>query len=363
MDIINLIQCTDLGGTERASVQLMNGLKRQGHSCRVISLNPLGRLSPILRDQDIPASGMAYRGPGGIFSVPSLYSRLRKEHCDAMIMTGHNFLAMMALGDVGKTNRILAVHHHHMGEKPEWQWRLIYRRADKAFKSITFPSDFIRLEAEALYPAIASKSHTIRNPIAMPPPPTFEQRCEARAALGIPQQAKVIGNAGWLIPRKRFDVFLRVVAQVARQEKEMVCLIAGDGPERSKLERLAHELGVAERVRWLGWRENMSAFYQSLDCLLFNSDWEALSMTALEAMSHSVPLVASVKHGGLGEIVSNDEHGTLLGEHDIEKLAEGVIRSFGREGTRLGAAGRVRVGEYCDFKSCVSSVETLMRSC
>ena len=360
MDIINLIQCTDLGGTERASLQLMNGLKRQGHSCRVISLNPLGRLSPILRDQEIPASGMPYLGPGGLFSMPSLYSRLRKERCDAMIMTGHNLLAMRALGDLGGMNRILAVHHHHEGEKPDWQWRLIYRWADKAFKAITFPSDFIRFEAESLYPAIASKSHTIRNPIAMPLPPTLEQRCAARAALGLPQQAKVIGNAGWLIPRKRFDVFLRVAAQVVRREKDLVCLIAGDGPDRAKLERLAHELGVAERVRWLGWREDMSAFYLSLDCLLFNSDWEALSMTALEAMSHSVPLVASVKHGGLGEIVINEEHGTLLGEHDIEKLADGVMRSFGREGTRLGIAGRVRVGECCDFKTCVSSIEALI---
>jgi glycosyltransferase involved in cell wall biosynthesis len=362
MDIINLIQCTELGGTERASLQLMTGLKRMGHSCRVISLNPLGRLLPILHDAQIPALGFHYRGPGGLFSLPRLYARLQKERGDALIMTGHNLFAMMALGDIGKERRLLAVHHHHRGEKPDWQWRLIYRWADKTFKAITFPSDFIKREAELLHPPIALKSHTIRNPIEMPSPPTPDQRRAARETLGIPQQAKVIGNAGWLIPRKRFDIFLRVAAQVVREQKDTVVVIAGDGPEQPKLKRLAYELGLTERVRWLGWREEMRTFYMSLDCLLFNSDWEALSMTALEAMSHCVPLVASIKHGGLGEIVTHEEHGILLENHDIKNLTNSVLRTFGNDGSRLALAGRRRVEQCCDFKSCVSSVEALITS-
>jgi glycosyltransferase involved in cell wall biosynthesis len=155
---------------------------------------------------------------------------------------------------------------------------------------------------------------------------------------------------------------LRVAAEVAKQEKETVCIIAGDGPERPKLQRLAHELGVAERVRWLGWREDMNTLYLSLDCLLFNSDWEALSMTALEALSYSVPLVASIQHGGLGEIVTNEEHGILVRDHNIEKLTDGVLRSLGRDGSRLAAAGRTRVEQYCDFKRCTSSIEALIKS-
>ncbi len=362
MNIINLIQCTELGGTERASLQVMTGLKRLGHSCRVISLNPLGRLFPLLKNQHIPAVGLPYRGPGGLFSLPNVHARLRNERCDGLIMTGHNFLAMTALGELGKGHRILAVHHHHKGEKPDWQWRLIYRWADKTFNAVTFPSDFIRREAAALYPPIAPKCHTIRNPVAMPPLPTSDQRRAARAALGIPQQAKVIGNAGWLIPRKRIDIFLHVAAQVVRLQPDAVFVLAGDGPERLKLERFADELGIAEHVRWLGWREEMRTFYHSLDCLLFNSDWEALSMTALEAMSYGVPVVASIKHGGLGEIVMHEEHGILLAQHDIESLMKSVVRIVGVDGRRLALAGRKRVEQYCDFQTCVSSVETLLNS-
>jgi glycosyltransferase involved in cell wall biosynthesis len=360
MDILNLMQCTDLGGTERASLQLMSGLQQRHHACRVISLNPLGHMAPLLRQQGIPAEGLPYRGIGGVLSAPGLRSRLKQESCDAFIMTGHNLLAMTALGELGNGRRLLAVHHHHTGEKPAWHWRLIYRLAEKTFQAITFPSDFIRREAEALYPPLASKSHTIRNPIEVPVLPTLEQREAARDALGIAPETTVIGNAGWLIPRKRFDVFLRVAAQVAKQEKETMCIIAGDGPERSQLERLAHELGMAERVRWLGWQADMTPFYLSLDCLLFNSDWEALSMTALEALSYAVPLVASVEHGGLGEIVKNEQHGVLLGSHDIEKLSDAVLRSLGKDGARFAMAGRARVEQCCEFNACVSAVERLI---
>jgi len=362
MNILNIMQCTELGGTERATLELMKGLQQRRHDCRVISLNPLGQLTPALHAQGISAVGLPYRGRGGIMSVRRLHEQVRRRPCDAMIMTGPNLLGMMTLGDVARGRRLLAVHHHHTGEKPAWQWKLMYRVADRTFDAITFPSDFVRREAEALYPPIARKCHTVRNPIAMPPIPTAEQRSAARIALGVPLQAKVIGNAGWLIKRKRFDVFLQVVAKVIRQEVEedVIGLIAGDGPERARLERLAAALGIADRIHWLGWHQEMSNFYLSLNCLLFNSDWEALSMTALEALSYGVPLVASVEHGGLGEIVVHEKHGILLENHDVDRLVQGVRRSMGKEACTLADAGRVRTEQYCNYESCVAPVEALL---
>jgi glycosyltransferase involved in cell wall biosynthesis len=360
MEILNLMQCTELGGTERAALQFMTGLQQRRHVCKVISLNPLGRMAPLLHKHGIPSEGVSYRGVGGVLTMPSLHSRLKRHTCDGLMMTGPNLMAMLTLGDVGGRRRLLAVHHHHTGEKPSWQWQLIYHVAHSRFRAISFPSEFLRKEAEALYPSLVGKTHTIRNPIEVPDPPTQEQRWAARAVLGVPQQAKVLGNAGWLIPRKRFDVFLRVAARVAKHEQALLCIIAGDGPERSRLEQLSDQLGLAGRVRWLGWQLDMQTFYRSLDCLLFNSDREALSMTALEALSHGVPLVSSVRCGGLSEIITDGEHGILLDDHHEGKLAAGVMRSFGPDGARLAAAGRIQVGRCCDTAKAVSSVEALL---
>jgi len=68
----------------------------------------------------------------------------------------------------------------------------------------------------------------------------------------------------------------------------------------------------------------METFYQSLDVLLFNSDWDAMPTTPLEAMSHGVPVVASLLNGGLKEILASPEGGFLLNRHDPEALAAAV---------------------------------------
>src|SRR5581483_10576503 len=73
-----------------------------------------------------------------------------------------------------------------------------------------------------------------------------------------------------------------------------VFAIAGDGPERASLESLARETGISKSVRWLGWLKDMTSFYQALDVLQFNSDWDALGLTPVEAMSFGIPVVCSV---------------------------------------------------------------------
>ena len=78
MHILNLMQCTNLGGMEQASLKLMRGLLRRGHSCHVVSLNPLGKLAESLSQSGITAEGVRYAGRGGWKSLPDLWSRLKR---------------------------------------------------------------------------------------------------------------------------------------------------------------------------------------------------------------------------------------------------------------------------------------------
>ena len=82
MKIVNIIQGTNLGGMEQASLRLMVGLKERGHSCEVVSLNPIGGLGPLLAEHDIPAVGLPYLGKWGWRSFLLLRRRLR--------FVGHN---------------------------------------------------------------------------------------------------------------------------------------------------------------------------------------------------------------------------------------------------------------------------------
>lgn len=362
MRILNVMQGTNLGGMEQAALRQMVGLQRRGHSCEVISLNPVGALGPMLESEGIRVTGLPYAGKGGWRTVPKLRRALRSARADALLMTGHNLLAMLALGDLCAGRRVLAIHYHHEGVKPPWQWRWIYRTACARFQAITFPSEFVRREAEALHPPVARLAHTVRNPLPIPPVPSAADRARARTELGIPEDVPVVGNAGWLIQRKRFDVFLRVAAEISARLPRAVFVIAGDGEEGMRLRALAAELRIGEKVRWLGWQRNMSTFFQGLDVMLFNSDWDAMGLAPLEAMSHGVPVVASVIHGGLKEVLCGVSMGHLIDKHDVSILAERVLHLLRNpaEARAVGLAGCERVRDVSAVDHLAAAVEGLL---
>lgn len=353
MRILNITQCTNLGGMEHSNLLRLIGLQRLGHACELISLNPLGDLGPLLEKQDIPAQGLPYLGRGGWRSAWLFRRAVRARRCDAIIMTGHNLMATMAIGSTAKPNRVLAIHFHHKGERPDLFWSLYYNMAVRRFKAITFVSDFIREEAEEICPSIATVAHTVPNPFYIPAIPSVENQIAARTRLGLPLSAPIIGNAGWFIQRKRFDVFLRVAAEIVRREPDARFVLAGGGPAEEELKCLASELGVLEHVEWIGWQTDLADFYRAVDIVLFNSDCDALPRTPLEGLSYGRPVVASVLRGGLHEFLQHEKSGFIFNRHDVDVLSTAVLQLIydPARASRLAMCGRRVLSER-------SSIET-----
>lgn len=361
MKILNVMQCTNLGGMEQASLRLMIALTRLGHSCRVVSLNPLGGLRESLVASGIEAKGLTYAGRGGWRSFTNICRAVRSETADALLMTGHNVAAMLALGEVCRGHRVLCIHFHHEGVMPKWQWRLIYELALRKFDAVTFPSDFVRDEAVKICPTLREVGRTVRNPVALQQIPSRLEVAEARRKFDLDPGGWLVGNAGWLIRRKRFDVFLETAARIVAQRNDVRFVVAGDGPERSELEALRARLGLQDRVVFLGWRDDMQAFYQAIDVLLFNSDFDALGMTPIEAMAYGRPVVASVERGGLGEIIMGSaEVGAVLPRHDTDSLAEICINLLGEQGAVVGGRGRQVVERLCAPARIAREIEKLL---
>ncbi|MGJ5813077.1 glycosyltransferase [Paludibaculum fermentans] len=342
----------------------MSALKARGHNVRLVSLNPLGALSSRLAAEGIPASGLQYRGRWGWKSIPAMWREFRALPADAIFMHGPNVSAMLALGLICKGRRILGVHFHHTGVKPRLSWYLLYLLASKVFQYVTFPTQFIRQEAIRIYPRIEAMSGVVPNHFDVEELPPASQRRLARESLGIPLSARVVGNAGWLIPRKRFDVFLETAQKLSGRFPDIVFLIAGDGPLRAELQRQAVDLGISDRVRWLGWQQDLGPFYQSLDVLLFNTDWDALGRTPIEALAAGVPTVASVINGGLAEMVTPDECGYLLDRHDTDWLADRTAELLERPevGTRMVETMRARLKELCNPSVELACLEKVIAS-
>lgn len=163
-----------------------------------------------------------------------------------------------------------------------------------------------------------------------------------------PTLAATEGRARIVAPRRLFEKngiehLIRAVPLVLEEEEVEVVLI-GDGPEREKLERLAAELGVTDRVFFLGSRAHaeMPGLLSSADLAVFPSLMEATSVAALEAMACEVPVAASCV-GGLPEIV-DDAVGALFEPASPASLARTVVGLLQGGGLRdLGRTARRRV--------------------
>lgn len=144
-------------------------------------------------------------------------------------------------------------------------------------------------------------------------------REEARDFLGLPQDAWVVGNVGRLHPDKDQATLIRGFAQALPQlPPDSLLAIMGSGRLESSLKALASELGVRERVRFLGQVPQGRRYFKAFDVFALTSDHEPFGMVLLEAMAAGVPVVCSDCGGGR-EVV--DGAGGLFPLGDARSLA------------------------------------------
>ncbi len=159
----------------------------------------------------------------------------------------------------------------------------------------------------------------------------------APAALPAPPGAPRLLALGRLHRNKGFDVLLRALAPLPGAHLS----IAGEGPERAPLEALAREAGVADRVSFLGWREDAGALLAACDVFVCPSRHEPLGNVVLEAWSAARPVVAAAAQGPR-ELVRHGETGLLVPTGAPEPLAAAVAGLLADAPRRaaLAAAGR-----------------------
>ena len=114
---------------------------------------------------------------------------------------------------------------------------------------------------------------------------------------------------------------IEIAKAVKEKTKYIKFHLAGEGPERAKLQDLIQQYGLNETFVLQGHIEDMLPFYRSLDLYLNTSVHEGIPMSILEAMAHGLPVVAP-NVGGIGEVVDNGKDGYLIETRDPEVFAE-----------------------------------------
>ena len=194
-----------------------------------------------------------------------------------------------------------------------------------------------------------------------------QDRAVARRELGLHPDAPIVLSVGSLIPVKAVDLVVRATAALARA----TLVIVGDGPERPALQRLARDLSLGQRVRFLGAmaQPRLASAYNAADVLVLASVREGFPNVLLEALACGTPIVATAV-GGMPEIVREPAAGRLVQERTPEAIAAALhavladppARAAVRAYAERFAWGPTTAGQIRLFRSILGRPDGSMRT-
>ena len=222
-----------------------------------------------------------------------------------------------------------------------WIAKARYRRAD----SIVANSQWVADQA-AESGAPRKKLRVVFEGTEVPPLPTAAQRAEARRHWKIPEGAPLLGCVGVFLPDKGQEWLIRALAELRKDVPDTRLILAGDGPSRPGLEKLAVELGVHDAVILPGFVREVEKVYAALDVFLLPSFFEAFNNSLLAAMAYQIPSIA-FRRGALTEVLEDGRSGLIVSGPDVPEICAAVKKILLNRGfaQRLGEAARARVAE------------------
>ena len=343
-----LFVCPDMrtGGTERVWATLIPELHDRGETVKLVTLGATGPFFDDVMARGVPADCLGLRrrtDPRGLRRALSLAAAFEPDAVVSRGVSGQLVSEAIARRSRrGRGQTAVHVMNEHTPLTPEG--RLVPARPHQ--RALT------RLVSRAVDAVVAVTQRQVaplealgyqRGRIDVVPNGLFErqvQGVEPSRDLG-PDGFSVLCVAG-LRPEKRVDLFIEAVAAARRENASIRGYVAGEGPERERLERLAGGSGVT----LLGVRRDVLELIRAADALCLPSEAEALPMSILEAMALERPVVAT-DVGGTADEVVDGETGHLVPAGAAEPIRRALLELAGdpERARTMGAAGRRRQRE------------------
>jgi glycosyltransferase involved in cell wall biosynthesis len=363
------IQSLTIGGAEASAINLIKGLVERGVQVDLLLANRYGRLL-----SKVPPQVMIVdlKGKRVLFSLIPLLRYLQSQRPDLLysIQTHTSLIAIWAARLVQvhvplviSEHTILSISHVASSSLRK---RLIIALARVFFRYADAAICISQGVAEDFFETIRmprQKIHVVYNPVISP---DFEQ--QSRESIFhpwfTPDALPVILAVGRLATAKDYPTLLRAFSIVC-QERPAHLLILGEGSERLRLERLARQLGIVEKIQMPGFVENPFPYMAHARMLVLSSRWEGFGNVLVEALACGTPVVSTDCKSGPGEILENGRFGRLVPVGDPKALAEAILETMQTTTDRALLIQRARdftldesVRKYiCIFESCLLSNE------
>ena len=183
-----------------------------------------------------------------------------------------------------------------------------------------------------------------------------------RKLYGIPEEAFVVGWVGRMTGVKDTDAVLEIVRAARERGVPAVLCMVGDGPDRERLEQVAHDLGIARVTYFVGYQSEVAGYYRLFDAFLLPSLNEGTPVSAIEALASGTPVVAT-RVGGVPDVVTDGVDGFLVEPGDTAAAADRLADLARDPDLRasMGDAGSASVRERYAVERLVDDVDQLYR--
>lgn len=339
---------------ERMVCDLALGLHRAGVSIQVICTVSGGVLADELASQGVPVTILPVCGWNSWLGDRALVRILRDGRPDIVhTHSGFWWRGVVAARRARVPGAVHTVHGLH-AQEPWWgptEKRLAATLTDQVVGVSPALSDYLTNRCGVP----SRKVVTLSNGVDLSrfggtePMPLREE-------LGLASGAFIFGTVARLAPVKNLDLGIAALPQLVSQGVDAHFVLAGDGPERHRLEGVAAAAGLAPRVHFLGELAAPNRFLAALDAFTLTSHAEGTSISLLEAMASRLPCVVT-SVGGNPDVVAQGEAGILIPDDDTIALAEALLllaRDTAHR-TALGERARQRVVAAYSLEAMVSA--------
>jgi len=276
---------TEWRGGQNQALLLLKGLRARGHAVALVAA------AGAALQQRAGAAGIsvhAARGPVLRARAAALLARLTREQTyDIVHVNEPHALTAAWLARTHRRVPLLVSRRVGYPISQNYFARLRWAAADRIVAISKWSAERV---VRSGIPE--SKVAIVYEGMAIPARPTDEQRAKARAKWNIAGEAPLLGCVGVLSPDKGQEWLIRGLAELRKKFPAAKLLLAGDGPCRVRLQKLAQEVGVGDAVTFAGFVADVESVYAALDVFLLPSFFEALSNALMSAMAYAIPSIA-----------------------------------------------------------------------
>lgn len=363
MKALFLCQNLGVGGAEELILGASTALPSIGVETGVVALTRRGSIADEIATAGVPvqlATGQpGPRDPAAFMRLVRLLQRERPDVVHTFLITAGIYGRMAAF--MAGVPLVLAAEQNVYQQKPKRHALLERALAARTYRVVAC-CDVVGQFYQRQVGVPPSKVTVVYNAVRFGARPRLEDRAPARVALGLPEDALVLGTLGRLTEQKGQRALLQAVAQLAKQHPNLLLFLAGVGPLREDLEAEAGQLGITDRVRFLGLRRDRENLYAALDIFVLPSRWEGLSLALVEAMGAGRAVVAT-SVGGNPEVVIDGHTGLLVPPSDTTALTDALGHLISNPDQRivLGEAAANEARTRFSIEEHVSQLAALYR--